>query len=225
MTFSIAGRCARTGMFGIAIATSSIAVASRCPWARAGVGAVSTQNITDPRLGNRGLDLLASGLSAREAMARLVAEAPEPAYRQVTLIDRAGRTATHSGARTLGTHAVSEGDDCVAAGNLLGNTDVPAAMTRGFAAHGKAHLAERLLLAIEGGLIAGGEMGPVRSAGLLVVHEQPWPLVDLRVDWDDGAPLSTLRRLWERFQPQMDDYVTRALNPASAPAFGVPGDP
>jgi uncharacterized Ntn-hydrolase superfamily protein len=57
------------------------------------------------------------------------------------------------------------------------------------------------------------------------VHEQSWPLVDLRVDWDDANPVSGLRRLWERFQPQMDDYVTRALDPDSAPAFGVPGDP
>ncbi|MGH6927208.1 MAG: DUF1028 domain-containing protein, partial [Dongiaceae bacterium] len=87
------------------------------------------------------------------------------------------------------------------------------------------HLAERLLLALEAGQVAGGEMGAVRSAGLLVVHEQNWPLVDLRVDWDDGNPISTLHRLWERFQPQMIDYVTRALEPTAAPAYGVPGDP
>ena len=68
-------------------------------------------------------------------------------------------------------------------------------------------------------------MGPVKSAGLLVVHEQPWSLVDLRVDWDDGNPVSTLHRLWDRFRPQMNDYVARALDPGSAPAFGVPGDP
>jgi len=225
MTFSIAGRCGRTGMLGIAITTSSIAVASRCPWARAGVGAVATQNITDPRLGGRGLDLMASGLSAPEVMRRLLAEAPHADYRQVTMIDREGRTATHSGSRTLGTNAVSEGADCVAAGNLLSNRDVPVAMTRSFAAHPNAHLGDRLLLALEAGLVSGGEMGPVRSAGLIVVHEQNWPLVDLRVDWDDGNPISTLHRLWERFQPQMDDYVTRALEPSKAPAFGVPGDP
>jgi uncharacterized Ntn-hydrolase superfamily protein len=225
MTFSIAGRCARTGMFGVAITTSSIAVASRCPWARAGVGAVATQNITDPRLGQRGLDLMASGLSAPAALQRLLAEAHQPAFRQVTMIDRNGGTATHTGDKTLGTNAVAAGADCVAAGNLLSNRDVPGAMTRSFVTHPGMHLADRLLLALEAGQVSGGEMGPVRSAGLLVVHEQVWPLVDLRVDWDDGNPVSTLHRLWDRFQPQMNDYVTRALDPGSAPAFGVPGDP
>src|SRR5215510_12324273 len=113
MTFSIAGRCARSGMFGVAITTSSIAVASRCPWARAGIGAVATQNITDPRLGQRGLDLMASGLSAPAAH--------QPEYRQVTMIDRDGGTATHTGEKTLGTHAGASAADCVAAGNLLSN--------------------------------------------------------------------------------------------------------
>jgi uncharacterized Ntn-hydrolase superfamily protein len=225
MTFSIAGRCARTGMFGVAITTSSIAVASRCPWARAGVGAVATQNVTDPRLGSRGLDLMASGLSAPLALARLLEQAPHADYRQVALIDHHGETAVHTGAKTLGTHATAAAADCVAAGNLLSNRDVPQAMARSYAAHPDMHLAERLLLALEAGLVAGGEVGPVRSAGLLVVHEQPWPLVDLRVDWDEGNPISTLHRLWVRFQPQMNDYVTRALEPSSAPAFGVPGDP
>ena len=225
MTFSIAGRCARTGMFGVAITTSSIAVASRCPWARAGVGAVATQNITDPRLGQRGLDLMASGLSASAALERMVAEAHQSEYRQVTIIDRKGETATHTGDKTLGTHAVASGADCVAAGNLLSNRDVPHAMVRSFATHPAMHLGERLLLALQAGQVSGGEMGPVRSAGLLVVNEQPWPLVDLRVDWDEGNPVSTLHRLWDRFQPQMNDYVTRALDPGSAPAFGVPGDP
>ncbi len=225
MTFSIAGRCARSGMFGVAITTSSIAVASRCPWARAGVGAVATQNITDPRLGQRGLDLMASGLGAPAAMGRLLEEAPHPDYRQITMVDRNGETATHTGAKTLGTHAVASARDCVAAGNLLSNRDVPGAMTRSFVTHPDMHLAERLLLALEAGQVSGGEMGPVRSAGLLVVYEQSWPLVDLRVDWDEGNPISTLHRLWDRFQPQMNDYVIRALDPAQAPAYGVPGDP
>jgi len=225
MTFSIVGRCARSGMFGVAITTSSIAVASRCPWARAGVGAVATQNITDPRLGPRGLDLLGSGLSAPEALHRLMEHAPNPEYRQVAIIDRNGETASHTGARTLGTHAVAPGKDCIAAGNLLSNRDVPGAMARSFASHPDMHLAERLLLALEAGLVSGGEIGPVKSAGLLVVDDQSWPLVDLRVDWDDANPISSLHRLWVRYQPQMMDYVTRALEPSRAPAYGVPGDP
>jgi len=225
MTFSVIGRCGRTGMFGVAITTSSIAVASRCPWARAGAGAVATQNITDPRLGPQGLDLMAKGAGAEEALRKTMAQAPHPEYRQVTMIDGKGNTASHAGTKILGNNAIAPDQDCIAAGNLLSNQDVPTAMARTFSKHPEMHLAERLLLSLEAGVAAGGEMGSVRSAGLLVVHDQPWPLVDLRVDWDEQSPVSSLRRIWDRFQPQMADYVTRALNPASAPAYGVPGDP
>ncbi len=225
MTFSLIGRCAETGMLGVAITTSSICVASRCPWARAGVGAVSTQNVTDPTIGPRVLDLLAGGKSAAEALQAVLAASQYAEYRQVAVIDRGGRTAHHSGAKTLGTHAVAEGKDCIAAGNLLANPDVPKAMVTSFTRHADLHLAERLLRALESGIVAGGEKGPVKSAGLLVVDKQIWPLVDLRVDWSEDDPVAGLRDLWECYQPQMGDYVTRALDPRSAPAYGVPGDP
>ena len=224
MTFSIVGLCERTGMLGVAVTTSSIAVAARCPWARAGVGAVSTQNVTDPRLGPTVLDLLAKGTPAPEALERVMAGHGHGAHRQLAVVDSAGRTARYSGAKTLGTHAVAEGRGCVAAGNLLADPGVPGAMVENFEAGAKLHLAERLLGALEAGIAAGGEIGPVKSAGLLVVHEQAWPLVDLRVDWDDDAPVAGLRALWRDYKPQMNDYVTRALDPESAPTYGVPGD-
>ena len=100
MTFSIAARCPRTGMLGVAITTSSIAVASRCPWARAGVGAVATQNITDPSLGRKGLDLLQAGKPAPEALRELMQAAAYADYRQVTMIDAAGQAASER--RTAG---------------------------------------------------------------------------------------------------------------------------
>jgi uncharacterized Ntn-hydrolase superfamily protein len=74
------------------------------------------------------------------------------------------------------------------------------------------------------GIVAGGEEGPVHSAGMLVVDRTPWPLADLRVDWHDSDPIAELRRLWDLWRPQMDGYITRALNPTAAPSFGVPGD-
>ena len=225
MTFSIAGRCARTGMVGVVITTSSICVGARCPWVRGRVGAVATQNVTDPALGPKGLDLMASGLSAQAALDRLMADAPHAEYRQVTRVDNAGRTAQFSGATVLGTHGVAAEAGCVAAGNLLSNPDVPRAMAKAFVAGSDLHLAERLLRAIETGLEAGGEMGPVKSAALLVADDQIWPLVNLRVDWDDDGPLAALRRLWAAYEPQMQDYVNRALDPRAAPAYGVPGDP
>ena len=77
--------------------------------------------------------------------------------------------------------------------------------------------------ALLAGLAAGGEAGPVRSAGLAVVREVPWRETDLRVDWSE-EPIEELRELVEVWLPQRDDYVTRGLNPASAPSYGVPGD-
>jgi uncharacterized Ntn-hydrolase superfamily protein len=225
MTFSIAGRCARTGMLGVAITTSSIAVSARCPWVRAGVGACSTQNVTDPRLGPKALDLVQQGLAAPDALAQLIAHAPNKEYRQVILVDAAGRTAHWTGEKALGTRGVAEAKDCVSGGNLLKHPNVPQAIVDSFAANSEAALPERLIGALEAGLASGGEMGPVHSAGVIVVHEQVWPLVDLRVDWADDNPIAGLRKLWEAYRTQMDDYVTRALHPEAAPRYGVPGDP
>ncbi len=212
-------------MLGVAIASSSPCIAARCVFARAGVGAALSQNITDPRLGPRALDLMQSRLTASEALRRVLAEiGPVAAFRQLVLVDASGDSAVHSGVRALGTYASARGTGCAAAGNLLANPGVPQAMVATFVAEPGLHLAERLLLSLEAGLVGGGEAGPVRSAGLLVVDRQPWPLVDLRCDWED-APVSRLAQVWNVYKPQMDDYVTRALDPASAPAFGVPRNP
>src|SRR3954453_14731033 len=119
MTLSIAGFNANTGEFGIAISSSSPAVAARCAWARAGVGAACTQNITDPRLGSALLAAMEAGGSAQEAMTTVVAEEPLIGWRQLTAIDRSGETATWSGERTLGVYATADGASCVSAGNLL----------------------------------------------------------------------------------------------------------
>ncbi len=225
MTFSLVGRCARTGMFGVAITTSSICVGARCPHARAGAGAVATQNVTDPVFGPLILGYLAEGRSAGAALKLATAERPFLDYRQVTVIDRHGETACHSGARILGRHAEVAGRDCFAAGNLLRSEAVPKAMASRFEADAGAHLADRLLAALEAGLAAGGEEGTVHSAALLVVHEHPFPLVDLRCDWDDDDPVGRVRRLWTDYEPQMDAYVRRAVAPADAPSYGVSGDP
>jgi uncharacterized Ntn-hydrolase superfamily protein len=221
MTFSIAGRCPATGALGCAVTSSSIAVASRCAFARAGVGTALSQNVTDPRLGPRALDLMAGGARATEALGRIQDEAPHLAWRQLGAVDRNGGTAHFSGARALGRHAAAEGEGCVALGNLLADPGVPQAMIRAFE-QARGHLAERLVLALEAGLAAGGEESPVRSAGLLVADRQPWPVVDLRVDWHE-RPIAALRTLWTEYAPQLEAYVTRALDPDAAPGFGVPG--
>ena len=210
-------------MFGIAVTTSSICVASRCVWARAHVGAVATQNITDPRLGALGLDLLAQRHGAQAVLEMLVKAGPYPEFRQLAVVDSSGDVAHYSGAKTLGTHRVVSGPGCVAAGNLLKTAGVPQAMIDGFLEDPDEHLAERLLRGLEAGLAAGGEQGPVRSGGLHVVDRYPWPICDLRVDWHD-TPVAELRKLWGLYRPQMADYLTRAINPKAAPTYGVPGD-
>jgi uncharacterized Ntn-hydrolase superfamily protein len=224
MTFSIAARCARTGRFAVAVASSSPAVAARCAYARAGVGGVTTQNITDPRLGPQGLDLMALGADAEQACIILRQTAPHVEFRQFTVIDRQGRTAGFSGARVLGVHAMAQGQDVVSAGNLLANTAVPRAIVDAFVASDiAADLGGRVVAAMAAGLTAGGEAGPIRSCGMVMVDAVAWPVADLRVDWHD-APLEELARLWKVWQPQMGDYVTRALDPRSAPSYGVPGN-
>jgi uncharacterized Ntn-hydrolase superfamily protein len=102
MTFSITARCPETGMCGVAVTSSSMAVAARCAFARAGVGAVASQNITDPRLGPRGLDLMAGGKSASAALDLILGEHAHRDYRQLVLVDGAGGVAHHSGVHTLG---------------------------------------------------------------------------------------------------------------------------
>ena len=223
MTFSIAARCVDTGMLGIAVSSSSPAVAARCAHARAGVGAFGTQNITDPRLGPMGLDLMQGGASAEQAIATLKSMAPHIEFRQLIAVDAQGGTAVHSGDRTLGTHATAQALNVVAAGNLLRDEEIPAKMVAAFQ-RAQGHLGDRLLTAMEAALAAGGEEGPVHSAGMLIVRDVPWPIADLRVDWSEGDPIAELRRLWNMYRPQLEDYVTRALNPTAAPSFGVPGD-
>jgi uncharacterized Ntn-hydrolase superfamily protein len=223
MTFSIAAQCARTGMFGIAVSSSSPAVAARCAYARALIGAAGSQNITDPTLGPKLLDLIALGATASEAMRIIAGSTAHIAYRQLVAVDAGGRTAVFSGARTLGTHAAAEGEGAVAAGNMLRTKMVPERMVSAFSG-ASGGLGGRLLAAMRAGLDEGGEEGPVHSAGLLLVRDVPWPVANLRIDWSEADPIADLARLWEIYEPQLEAYVARALDPTDAPSFGVPGD-
>jgi uncharacterized Ntn-hydrolase superfamily protein len=223
MTFSVVARCAETGMFGVAVASSSPAVAARCAHARAGVGAVASQNVTDPTLGPRALDLLALGADAEQAIAVLRRSSQHMEYRQVLAVDAAGGTAIHSGPRALGTFAEAKATDVACGGNLLAADGVPAAMVDAFLGS-RGPLGDRLVATMRAALAAGGEAGPVRSAGLKIVREVSWPVADLRVDWTEDCPIEALAAIWAVYRPQLDDYVTRALDPSAAPSYGVPGD-
>jgi uncharacterized Ntn-hydrolase superfamily protein len=215
MTFSLIGRCARTGQFGIAATTSSLAVGARVQFVAARVGAVLTQHRTDPRLGPRGLALLRSGCTAAETVAALVASTPDHKWRQLAAMDAAGRTAHFHGDRVKAEFGAAHLTDVVAIGNILSCARVPQAMAAAFVADPALPLAERLLRGIEAGEAAGGEHGEVRSASLLVHGDHDFALVDLRVD-GDAAPIPRLRALWEEYAPLVEAHVVRVLDPDRA---------
>jgi uncharacterized Ntn-hydrolase superfamily protein len=214
MTFSIVARCAQTGRLGVAVATASVAVGARCPFAAAGVGAVVTQNRTNPLIGPRALALLGAGAMGNEA-ARQAAEGFDfPEWRQVAIVDAAGRIGTYHGARCSGRHAEARGEAVVALGNLLQSDGVPSATIDGYAA-AEGPLEERLLAGLEAGLAAGGEVNPLRSAALLVVDRDPFPYTDLRIDADE-RPLLRLRALWAEWRPLADTCRKWTLDPYGA---------
>jgi len=221
MTFSVLGTDG-TGAVGMAVTSSSPAVAARCIHLRAGVGGAASQNVTDPRLGTELLDALGAGTGPREALDGVVQNHELIEHRQLTVLDLHGEGATFSGAKTLGVHADRIGSGVVAAGNMLAGAEVIDAVVEAFESS-TGELEERLLSALVAGLEAGGEAGPLHSAGLAVVRDVPWRETDLRVDWSE-QPIADLRELLGVWLPQRNDYVTRGLDPTAAPSYGVPGD-
>ncbi len=223
MTFSLVARCAETGMFGVAISSSSPAVAARCSYARAGVGAVASQNVTDPTLGPIALDLMEQGMSAEAAIAQVRKRGKFIEYRQVLAVDSSGRTAIHSGPNSLGIWTQAQSENVASGGNMLANDGIPQAIVDGFLGS-SGHLGDRLIAAMRAGLAAGGEAGPVHSAGLKIVDKVSWPVADLRCDWTEDCPIEAVATIWEIYQPQLEAYIQRAVDPREAPSYGVPGN-
>lgn len=211
-TFSIMGRCARTGMLGIGIATHAYAVGARCPYARAGVGAVSTQATTDPRLGRLALNLLELGYSAPRTLAEIMASDPHFAHRQVGIVDRDGNSAAETGSANKAFAGHITRRNVVAMGNYLIGPPTIEAMIATFESTAALELDERLLRAIEAGRDAGGQHGGQRSAALLVVDREVYPLVDLRVDAHE-EPIGELRRVFRLFEPLKNYFTVRVPDP------------
>ena len=165
MTFSIVARCSRTGMFGVAVTSSSPAVAARCAYAQADVGAVASQNVTDPTLGTRALELMALGASATEAITILRRTGAHSEYRQILAVDTGGISAAYSGPKALGIWAHAHAENVACGGNLLANNEIPQVMVDAFLAS-EGDLGDRLVATMRIALKAGGEAGPVHSAGM-----------------------------------------------------------
>ncbi|MGW5862857.1 DUF1028 domain-containing protein [Streptomyces sp. NPDC055239] len=223
MTFSLVVRDGER--FGIAASSSSPAVAARVVHLRPGVGAATSQNITDPMLGTSLLEGLTVHGDAERALADVTGTAANQEtidYRQLTVLGRSGPGVAFSGPHTLGTFASATADGAVAAGNMLSGTHIPGVLLDAYAA-ATGELEERLLTAMKAAVAAGGEEGPVYSAGMAVVADVGWRVTDLRVDWADD-PLDRLGDLLDIWLPQRDNYVRRGLDPATSPSYGVPGD-
>ena len=223
MTFSLVARCKETGMLGTAVTSSSPAVAARCSYTRSNVGAVSTQNVTDPSLGKKSLDFLETGLTSFQVVEKIKSTNKHLEYRQVLIIDSKGNTAIHSGNNSLGIWSEAIGDNVISAGNLLANKEITKVIVSAFEQN-KGHLADRMLAGLKAGLDAGGEEGPIHSAGIKISHQVPWPIIDLRCDWTEECPITKLSEIWKIYKPQVNDYLQRGLDPTKAPSYGVPGD-
>jgi uncharacterized Ntn-hydrolase superfamily protein len=195
MTWSIVARDPATGAFGVAVATRFFAVGALCPHAESGVGALATQALVNPLWGKAGLALLAEGVPAADAVARLIAGDGGRDYRQLHMVDRAGRVAAHTGAACIGWCGHLAGEAFSVAGNMLvGQAVIEATASAYRAAEGA--FAQRLLAALDAGDAEGGDKRGRQSAALLIHAGEDYPYLDLRVD-DHATPLPELRRLWE----------------------------
>jgi uncharacterized Ntn-hydrolase superfamily protein len=216
-TFSLIGRCERTGMFGVAIATSEMAVGSRCIHVAPGVGAVISQASTNPRLGHLGLNLLRAGYSAPRVLDEIAASDQFVERRQLGCLDVTGLAAarTGSGNRPWAGHRVER--NVVVAANMVTGPGVADAMLAAFVKSPDRPLWERLLSALEAGKAAGGEPAGEVSSGLFVVDREPYPKVDLRVDLHP-EPVAELRRLADAYFPLVEYYNLRPRDPSVPPA-------
>lgn len=221
MTFSIAGLCPRTGAFGCAMATSSMAAGARAVFVAPGAGVVLSQARSDPRLGEIGLARLRAGDDARAAIAAMIAASPHAAWRQLAVLDLRGGKAANTGEHCTEAKGERFGDGVIAVGNGLANDTVVGAMIEGYAMAADRSLADRLVAGLEAGLAAGGEAFPLRSAALKVARPGvPLLPIDLRVDLSE-TPIEDLRRYWVMWEPMSEGYVQRCVDPANSPAASL----
>jgi uncharacterized Ntn-hydrolase superfamily protein len=198
MTYSIVARDERTGELGVAVQSRWPATGAVVPWARPGVGAVATQSFVDARYGPAGLDLLGAGLPPEAALARLLAEDPDPGIRQVGIVDAVGRTAVHTGADCVSAAGHVTAPGVTVQANMMERATVWPAMLAAYE-DAAGDLADRLMAALRAAEAEGGDVRGRQSAAILVVPgragARPWDRrFDVRVD-DARAPLDELERL------------------------------
>jgi uncharacterized Ntn-hydrolase superfamily protein len=216
MTFSIVARDPEAGELGIAVQSKFLAVGAVVPWAQAGVGAIATQAWANTTYGPGGLDLLASGLSAKETIARLTGADDGRASRQVGIVAMHGEPATFTGDECFPWAGGHVGEHYTCQGNILVGEETVLSMARTFE-QTTGHLCDRLMAALAAGQAAGGDSRGQESAALLVVRERGGyggfndRFIDLRVD-DHPQPIEELQRILQLhklylFPPESQDIL------------------
>lgn len=204
-TFSIVARDSATGELGVAVESHWFSVGTAVSWAEAGVGAIATQSFTNKSFGIRGLELLKSGLTAQQALDKLLSDDEGREVRQVAIVDTKGNVATHTGKNCIQYATHIQGSSYSVQSNMMLTPNVSKAMSASIESTKGKPLGERLLLALEAAQKAGGDIRGQQSAALLVVpgksEGKPWDerTVDLRVD-DNPQPIKELRRLYSVHQ-------------------------
>ena len=195
-TFSIVGRCERTGQLGVAVSTADVGAGRMVTWAKAGVGAVATQSWPNLYLAIDGLRLMAEGKTADAALERVIREDPGREVRQLGIVDARGGSATFSGRDCTDWFGGVNGPGFAAQGNMLIRGETVSAMAQAFESGHDLDLGERLMRALEAGQAAGGDKRGRQCSALLVVDREEFPLWDLRVD-EHPQPVPELRRIYE----------------------------
>jgi uncharacterized Ntn-hydrolase superfamily protein len=199
-TFSIVGRDARTGEMAVAVQSHWFSVGTAVSWGEAGVGVVATQSFVNKSFGLRGLELLKQGKSPQEALDQLLNDDTGKEFRQVAILDKQGRVATHTGKNCVASAGHLNGKDFSVQANMMLNENVVPAMEKAWQTHAALPLAERMVEVLKAAQQAGGDIRGKQSAALLVVSAEntgkPWDdrLIDLRVD-DANDPIAELNRL------------------------------
>jgi uncharacterized Ntn-hydrolase superfamily protein len=198
MTWSIVAHDKASGAFAVAVATCNFAVGASCPFVRAGVGAVSTQSMTNRYLGPAILDAMARGIAPKAAIEGALAGDDGAGLRQVHAVDRLGRSAAWTGKNCVEWCGSEQADGVSVAGNMLAGAGVVGDTMAAMAAPGS--LPERMMAAMLAGERAGGDRRGRQSAAMVLVTTEDFPDLNLRVD-DHADPLAELQRLlgmWRR---------------------------
>jgi uncharacterized Ntn-hydrolase superfamily protein len=220
MTYTILGRCSKTGRLGIGIATFSITVGRYCQGVRAMTGVTISQAFANESNNQLALRLLGEGFGAASVLEELKSNDVDFEYRQIGVIDRDGTAVAYTGPGTRGWSGHVVGENFVACGNGLVGPHVVDAIAAGFNASPEADLERRLLKGIEAGRDAGGQgtpelHKPERSAALIVYSKYAYADIDLRVDLHATA-VDELRRVYTEYKQYEGYYAARSRNPRGA---------